>query len=155
MCGRTVLVTPDDELRDAFGLPELPLDRTPAFNIAPTEPQAIVRTPGRLELVRWGLLPSFARKPGEGARFINARAETVATLSAFRDAYRSRRCLVIVSGFYEWRSEGKRKLPFYIHREDRRPFAFGGLWSTWTSRDTGEVIDTCKHHHTRAVAADG
>jgi putative SOS response-associated peptidase YedK len=64
-------------------------------------------------------------------------------LPAYRDAYRAQRCLVLVSAFYEWRTEGKRKLPFMIHREDGKPFAIAGLWSSWTSRATGEVIDSC------------
>lgn len=133
---------PDDELREAFGLEELPGDLVPRFNIAPTDPQAIIRVPGRLELASFGLLPPFAKSRGEGARFINARSETVATQPVFREAYRERRCLVVVSGFYEWHTEGKRKLPFFIHREDGKPFAFAGLWSTWRSRD-GEVVDSC------------
>jgi putative SOS response-associated peptidase YedK len=142
MCGRTVLACPDDELKEIFGLDEIP-DLTPRFNIAPTEPQAIIRVPGRLELARFGLLPSFARSPGEGTKFINARSETVATRPPFRDAFRSQRCLVIVSGFYEWKAMGKGKQPFYIRREDAKPMAFAGLWSTWVSRDTGEVIESC------------
>jgi len=142
MCGRTVLAVPDDELREAFGLEELPPDLIARYNIAPTDPQAIIREPGRLELARFGLLPPFAKSIGEGARFINARAETVATQPVYRDAFRDRRCLVVVSGFYEWRTEGKRKLPYFIHREDGKPFAFAGLWSTWRSRD-GEIVDSC------------
>jgi putative SOS response-associated peptidase YedK len=130
-----------EELAEMFHLTELP-PVEPRYNIAPTEPMAVIRTPGRLELLRFGLVPPWAKDPREGTRFINARAETVAKQPAFRDAFRQRRCLVVVSGFYEWQVRGKKKQPFFVHREDGKPFALAGLWATWRSRD-GQVVDSC------------
>jgi putative SOS response-associated peptidase YedK len=141
MCGRATMSASPDELAELFHLTELPLVE-PRYNIAPTEPMAVIRTPGRLELLRFGLIPPWATDPREGTRFINARAETVAKQPAFRDAFRHRRCLVVVSGFYEWQVRGKKKQPFFVHREDGKPFALAGLWATWRSRD-GQVVDSC------------
>src|SRR5437016_2650502 len=115
MCGRATLVTPGDELAEIFGLDEVP-ELEPRYNIAPTQTIAILRVdpkrPGRrIELVRWGLVPSFAPDPSIGQRMINARVESIFTRSAFRDAARERRCLVVVDGFYEWQPRGKLKQP--------------------------------------------
>ncbi|MEO8876753.1 MAG: SOS response-associated peptidase [Polyangiaceae bacterium] len=143
MCARAILITPDDELRRIFGLEQVPL-LVARYNIAPTQDIAIVREPGKLELVRFGFVPDFAKNPREGARFITARRETIATLPAFRDAFRTRRCIVVVDGFYEWKKDGSRKSqPYFIHRPDHSPMALAGIWNRWTSRDTGEVIDSC------------
>jgi putative SOS response-associated peptidase YedK len=121
MCGRATLKTPLSELRRLLGLQgELPL-LVPRFNIAPSQPLPIIRTPHHLELLRWGL-PTAARP------MINVRAETVARAPQYRDSFRLRRCLVIVDGFYEWQRVGKRKQPFYLRREDGQPFALGGIW---------------------------
>jgi putative SOS response-associated peptidase YedK len=134
MCGRATLSTPPEDLQELFDLHEMP-SLTPRFNIAPTQPIAVIRQPHRLELLRWGL-PSAAHGG------INARVETVARAPAYRSSFRARRCLVIVDGFYEWRSEGKTKRPFLIRRPDKRPFALAGIWESAVSRD-GEVIDAC------------
>ncbi len=140
MCGRTKLTTPIDELRAVFGLAEVP-DLEPHYNIAPTQLVAVVRTPGVMELLRFGLVPPWAKSAGEGSRFINARSETVATLPAYREGFRARRCMVIADGFYEWASEGKKKRPHLIRLKSGAPFAFGAVWGSWTSRD-GEVIES-------------
>jgi len=143
MCARATLITPDNELRQIFGLDQMP-SLTARYNIAPTQDIAIIRQPGKLELVRFGFVPNFARHAREGARFINARQETVATLPAFRDAFQSRRCLVVVDGFYEWKKNGTRKSqPYFIHAPAHAPMALAGIWNRWTSRETGEVIDSC------------
>jgi putative SOS response-associated peptidase YedK len=138
MCGRTILATPEAELRQAFGLdemPELPL----RYNIAPTQPIAVIREPRRLELLRWGLVLPDARRRGPG---INVRVETVARAPAYRDAFRQRRCLVIVDGFYEWQRREKVSQPFAIRRADSRPFALAGIWAPCVTSD-GEVVDCC------------
>jgi putative SOS response-associated peptidase YedK len=138
MCGRTTLVTPDADLRRAFGLdevPELPL----RYNIAPTQPIAVIRQPRRLELLRWGLVLPDARRRGPG---INVRVETVARAPAYRDAFRQRRCLVIVDGFFEWQRREKVRQPFAIRRADSRPFALAGIWGPCVTSD-GEVVDCC------------
>jgi putative SOS response-associated peptidase YedK len=121
MCGRATLKTPLSELRRLLGLQgELP-EIGPRFNIAPSQPLPIVRTPHRLELLRWGL-PTRVRP------MINVRAETVARAPQYRDSFRLRRCLVIVDGFYEWQRVGKHKRPFYVLRDDAQPFALAGIW---------------------------
>jgi putative SOS response-associated peptidase YedK len=146
MCGRATLTTPADELAEAFGLAETP-SLTPRFNIAPTQPMAVVRggPTRRLELLRWGLVPFWAKSPKEGAAHINARAETLFDKPAFREAARARRCLVLIDGFFEWKKEGKEKTPFLIRRADRKPLALAGVWERWFSRDPGppQQLETC------------
>ena len=121
----------------------------PRYNIAPTQNAFVVRigADGRRELVelRWGLLPHWAKSPSDGARMINARAETVATSPAYRAPFQSRPCLVVADGFYEWAVIGPReKQPYFIRRKDGAPFAFAGLWEpkTIADRDTFTII-TC------------
>ena len=156
MCGRFLLHTPVDTLQRAFGFAERPNLR-PRYNIAPTQTVPIVRQKdggGReLALVRWGLIPSWAKEAGIGGRLINARAETVAEKPAFRGAFRKRRALVPADGFYEWRKrEGDRpKQPLLVRRRDGQPFAFAGLWEHWRGPE-GEV-ETCTILTTEANAA--
>jgi putative SOS response-associated peptidase YedK len=140
MCGRAILTATADVLKGYFGLDDVP-DLTARYNIAPTQPIAVVRHAGRLELLRWGI-PADA----EGARAlrINVRGESVAV--AYREAFRARRCLVVVDGFYEWqrsRQEGHaRGKPFVVKREDGEPFALAGIWERRVTGD-GEVRETC------------
>lgn len=138
MCGRYTLRTPPADWAPTFDV-EPPPDLQLRFNIAPTQEAPIVRldAEGRREavLARWGLIPSWADDPSVGSRMINARCETAATLPAFRQAFERRRCLVPADGFYEWRSEGKRKQPVYVCRVDRRPWAFAGLWESWRHQE--------------------
>jgi putative SOS response-associated peptidase YedK len=141
MCGRAVLTTPPEDIRELFGLDEVP-NLTPRFNIAPTQPIAVIREPRKLELLRWGLIPHGAHTLAAGARGINVRAETVARVPAYRSSFWSRRCLVIVDGFYEWKKDGKLRRPFLFHGQDRRPFALAGIWDRATTAD-GEVVESC------------
>jgi putative SOS response-associated peptidase YedK len=158
MCGRFTLATPAAEWAALFGLDGVP-DLEPRYNIAPTQDVAVVRstTPAqggdvaaaaadpaapRRELVelRWGLVPHWARDfDPVGRALINARSETAAEKPSFRDSFRFRRCLVVADGFYEWKPEGRRKQPYWIHREDRRAFAFAGLWDRWTGGEDPPV----------------
>jgi putative SOS response-associated peptidase YedK len=155
MCGRYSLTSPLDELVEVFGVSVVALEEyRPRFNIAPTqEAPVIVRGPAGLRLgsLRWGLIPHWAEDRRFGSRMINARSETVAALPAFREAFRSRRCLVPADGFYEWKpgesggaARGRRgagKVPYWIHSADRRPFAFAGVWERWRSRE-GERVSS-------------
>jgi len=160
MCGRYSLTTPVEGLRQLFEFPERP-NLQPRFNIAPTQEVAVVRSapspgaePGagagagegerHLALVRWGLIPSWAKDPTIGARMINARAETLAEKPAFRSAFKTRRCLVPADGFYEWqkRASGP-KQPYRIARADGAPFAFAGLWERWRDRTAGRDLESC------------
>ena len=136
MCGRFLLTAPVDALRQLFGVTESP--NFPArYNIAPTQDSAVVRlTPeGARELVlmRFGLVPSWAKDLAIGASLINARSDGVATKPSFRAAYRQRRCLVPADGFYEWKPGPAKgpKQPWLIARADRATFAFAGLWERW------------------------
>ena len=147
MCGRYSLTTPADTLAKYFRLKKVP-SIPPRFNIAPSQPIATIRllnSDPTVVLVRWGLIPSWAKDPGIGNKMINARAETVAEKPAFREALARSRCLVPADGYYEWQREGRmgqRKQPFYIRLRDRRPFAFAGLWERWVGPD-GKAVETC------------
>ena len=146
MCGRFTLTDPDADLAVQFNLPEIP-EMSPRYNIAPTQPVAAVRiAPGtalrEMVLLRWGLIPFWAKDLSIGARMINARSETVAEKPAFRAAFRRRRCLVVADGFYEWQKQNGAKQPYHIRLQDTRPFAFAGLWEHWEGPD-GSEIESC------------
>ena len=151
MCGRFVQLTPPAALAALFGvdpahapLPNVP----PRYNAAPTQDLMVVRRnpeTGRrhLDLLRWGLVPSFARDTSGGGRLINARSETVAEKPTFRPAWRAqRRCIVPADAFYEWKAVDKRRQPFLISREDGQPVAFAGLWDGWKDPATGQWLRT-------------
>jgi putative SOS response-associated peptidase YedK len=139
MCGRYLLKAPADALRRAFGFVEQP-NLMPRYNIAPTQDVAVIRERREpkgertLQLLRWGLIPSWAEDMKGGAKLINARAEGISERPSFREAFQKRRCLVPADGFYEWRTEGKIKQPYLIQRRDRAPFAFAGLWERWVPK---------------------
>lgn len=144
MCGRfTLFVDPKDLMRMFPGF-EVPAEWTPRFNIAPTQPVAVIPNNGqnKIEFFRWGLIPSWAKDPKIGNRMINARSETLAEKPSFRVAYRRRRCLILADGFYEWRKEPgrKAKTPMYIRLESSEPFAFAGLWEAWRAPDDQTIL---------------
>ncbi len=143
MCGRYTLKTPVDALAEQFEIEEYPSSLTPSYNIAPTQEVAAVIAEDekrKLEILRWGLIPSWADDPAIGNRMINARAETVSEKPSFRGAFKERRCLVLADGFYEWQKTSNGKQPFYIHMEDGSPFAFAGLWEDWKN---GSKVRSC------------
>ncbi len=134
MCGRYTLTTPVGELAEEFEitgpLPEVSL----RYNVAPTQEVAAVLAEDderHLEVLRWGLIPSWADDPGIGSRMINARSETAAEKPSFRRAFKERRCLIVADGFYEWQKTNGGKQPFFIHMKGGRSFAFAGLWESW------------------------
>ncbi len=137
MCGRFLLTTPAEALRQAFAFVEQP-NLAPRYNIAPTQDVPVIRQRRRpqgertLQMLRWGLVPSWAASLAGGAKMINARAETIATKPAFRDAFARRRCLVPADGFYEWRPGDPTKQPYRISARDGAPLAFAGLWERWS-----------------------
>jgi len=148
MCGRYTITSPGQVIADAFGVEE-PVELAPRYNVCPGQDVPVVRLARdgehrRLDLVRWGLVPFFAKEPGAAARMINARAESAATSPAFREALRRRRCLIPADGFYEWQAAAGRgpKQPYYVHRADGRPLAFAGLWERWRGKD-GARLDSC------------
>ena len=148
MCGRFALNTSKGALIEWFELmgldPDLP-GFAPRFNIAPTQDLLSVRhgDHGReLALLRWGLIPSWAKDNSMAAKMINARAETVMEKPSFRNAIKKRRCLVPVTGFYEWERSGTKKKPYLFGFRDGGLFAFAGLWERWHSPE-GKDIETC------------
>jgi len=145
MCGRYSLTTPVESLRRLFEFPELP-NLAPRYNVAPTQEAPVVRRgddgDSHLALLRWGLIPSWAKDRTIASRLINARAETVATTNAFRAAFKSRRCLVLADGFYEWRTEGDRRQPHRIVRADGGAFAMAGLWESWRDKAGDTVLES-------------
>ncbi len=150
MCGRFTLTLIDPAVLAAeFALGgELP-PLTPRYNIAPTQPVAtVIHAPNeshnRLGLMRWGLIPRWAKDRSIGARLINARAETVHQKPSFREALRRRRCLVVADGFYEWQKRGGgARQPYFVTLKERRPFGFAGLWERWRDPHSGEELITC------------
>jgi putative SOS response-associated peptidase YedK len=145
MCGRFTLKSGPQAIQTQFNLSKIPSDLKPRYNIAPTQPVAVVMNEAderQLKELRWGLIPFFAKDPSIGSRLINARAETVAEKPAFRNAFKQRRCLIVADGFYEWRQEAKRKIPYYIHMDSDEPFAFAGLWERWTPEGESPLL-TC------------
>jgi len=143
MCGRFTLTATPDRLQDAYPQYAVPQQMAPHFNIAPTQPIAVVPNDGSnaVDFYVWGLIPSWAKDPAMGSRMINARAETLGEKPSFRNAYKRRRCLVLADGFFEWVAvPGQRaKQPYYITLLDRKPFAFAGLWEQWFSPDGSEI----------------
>jgi putative SOS response-associated peptidase YedK len=146
VCGRFTLTSGLEDVRELVQDAAGPEIWTPRFNIAPSQPVAVIASGDRrqIEFFRWGLVPSWAKDPSIGDRMINARAESVLTKPSFRGPLRRGRCLVLADGFYEWRAEAGRrtKTPIYIRLKSGRPFAFAGLWDTWRSPE-GTAISSC------------
>ena len=148
MCGRYSTTLPPEQIGRLFGahgpLPNFP----PRYNLAPTQPAPVVRfnpQTGRrqIDLLRWGLIPSWAKDPKIGHTLINARAETIAIKPAFKTAFaKGRRCLVAADGFYEWKKTDRGpKQPWRIAMKSGAPFAFAGLWENWKD-PTGSWVRT-------------
>ena len=146
MCGRYRLSRRKQLIQQYFDTAE-EVDWEPRYNIAPSQQVGIVRQdrikPERhLSLARWGLIPFWAKDPNIGFKTINARSETAPSKPAFREAFRTRRCLVPADGFYEWQRSGKAKQPFHFGMGDDSLFAFAGLWDRWKD-PTRQVVESC------------
>ncbi|HEX5825588.1 MAG TPA: SOS response-associated peptidase [Candidatus Limnocylindrales bacterium] len=145
MCGRFSQQRPASELAEIFAAEPLSDELGPRFNVAPTDDALVVvqRDDRRaITAYRWGLIPHWADAAKVGSRMFNARAETLTSSPAFRDALRRKRCLVPVDGFYEWKREGTRRQPYLIAQRDGRPLALAGLWSGWRDPTADRVIRT-------------
>jgi putative SOS response-associated peptidase YedK len=147
MCGRYRLSRRKQVVEEYFDCVSDAPDWAPRYNIAPTQPIPVIRQnpkePVRkLSLMRWGLIPSWAKDSSAAASMINARSETASTKSAFRDALKSRRCLIPADGFYEWARTGKAKQPYCFEVNDGGLFAFAGLWDRWKD-PSGSWVKTC------------
>lgn len=161
MCGRYTLHTEKEALAERFHFdPGALAALAPRYNVAPTDTVLALRGAGEgcePKLMRWGLVPPFAKEVGALPLMINARIETLATKSAFRDSLRSQRCLIPADGFYEWLSGGSKgwRIPHLIARADGEPFAMAGLFAEWRRRGElfGETLLSCTIVTTAANAA--
>jgi putative SOS response-associated peptidase YedK len=146
LCGRFVRKSTITVIEDEFDIYEVQWAFEPSYNIAPSQDIACVIGNGgnRLVKFRWGLVPFWAEDPSIGYKMINARAETLAQKKSFARVFKTQRCLVVADGFYEWRklTDGKRKIPMYVHLRADRPFGFAGLYENWKSKD-GKLLQTC------------
>ena len=147
MCGRYKLSRRKQVVEEYFDATSDEPDWNPRYNVAPTQSVPVIRQHPKepireLSLMRWGLIPSWSRDSSGAARMINARAETAATKPAFRDALKSRRCLIPADGFYEWVRTGKAKQPYCFEVNEGKMFAFAGIWDRWKN-PSGHWIKTC------------
>ena len=146
MCGRYTLSAPSDLIEDLLELDES-VELQPRFNIAPTQEAPVVlqrdsSVSRRLEALRWGLVPFWAKDRSIGDRMINARSETVVEKPAFRASFKRKRCLVVADGFYEWQATGGPKQPFFFRLTSSEPFAMAGLWDRWDNSADGSCLET-------------
>jgi putative SOS response-associated peptidase YedK len=144
MCGRFVLTVNPEQVQTAFDLTNVPASMSPRYNIAPTQPVALItnENPKELTFYKWGLIPSWSKDPSAAAKMINARSESAAEKPAFRSAFKRRRCIIPTDGYYEWQEHSGEKVPMFIHFKDREVFGFAGLWEIWNSPD-GSEVRTC------------
>ena len=142
MCGRFELHSAFEVIARLFGLTGSIVAVPSGYNISPGQDIAIIVSEGgerRLTTCHWGFVPPWGKALNDGYKMINARAETVAEKPSFRQAFSYTRCLVVADGFYEWKNEGGKKRPFYVHRRDGTPFGMAGLYNTWTSPEGMQV----------------
>ena len=157
MCGRYALATEADELIEAFDLPGLTFEYCARYNIAPSQDAPVVAEDARgrrMGLLTWGLAPRRMDDPGTG--FVNARSESVQEKPSFREAFERRRCLVPADGFYEWRREGSRKVPYWIHPPDGAVISLAGIWERWErpeapARNTFAILTTQANEDVRRI----
>lgn len=141
MCGRFVVAVDPNVIQQEFNLTSVE-GLTPSYNVAPTQYAPVITNehPKELSFYRWGLVPSWAKDISVGNKMINARADGITEKPSFRTALKRRRCIVPVSGFYEWqKGEGKTKTPMYIQLKDTEVFGLAGLWEIWNSPDGDEL----------------
>jgi putative SOS response-associated peptidase YedK len=147
MCGRYRLSRRKQLVEEYFDTADWQDDWTPRYNIAPTQPVPVIRQNPRepvreLSLMKWGLIPSWAKNPSIATSTLNAKSETADTKPAFRDPLKFRRCLIPADGFYEWSRTGKTKQPYCFEVDEGEMFAFAGLWDGWKNA-SGGWIKTC------------
>ena len=158
MCGRFTQRLSWRELHELLGLIGPAQNLRPRYNVAPGQSIAAVRVSEggrRLSMLRWGLVPAWAKEPNIGYKMINARSETAQQKPSFRAAFKARRCLIPADGFYEWKREGKAKQPYLIGLKEGGGFVFAGLWESWrvpaglpltgklSELEPGDVLETC------------
>ena len=140
MCGRYSFILEDEMIRERFGVTVRSAIYKARYNCAPTQKLAVIsnENPGELSLYRWGLIPSWAKDISIGNKLINAKSETILGKPAFKNSFRSKRCLVLSDGFYEWK-KGIVKTPFRITRRDGSAFAMAGIWDRWINPEGEEI----------------
>lgn len=144
MCGRFTATFGFREMQVRWNL-QGDFSFAPRYNIAPSQLVPVIvgsEQGNEPKLMRWGLVPSWARDASIGNRMINARAETLLAKPAFKSLVAARRCLIPADGFYEWRREGKQKIPVWIHLKNKEPFAFAGLWDCWRHVESKKLLQT-------------
>jgi putative SOS response-associated peptidase YedK len=147
MCGRYKLSRRKQFIEEYFATASDAEDWNPRYNIAPTQPVPVIRQNSKepireLSLMRWGLIPSWAKDFSVAASMINARSETAATKPAFRDPLKFRRCVIPADGFYEWKRTGKAKQPYCFEVNDGELFGFAGIWDRWKD-PSGQWVKSC------------
>jgi len=148
MCGRFTLTIEISELQRILNLGEFSAGFNPRYNISPSQPVPVVTDykKRKIDIMRWGLIPAWAKDINIGYSLINARSETIHEKPSFRNAFRNKRCLILADGFYEWKKEENPKknpsIPYYFSLIGHRPFMFAGLWESWTS-PANEKINSC------------
>ncbi|MDB4936492.1 MAG: hypothetical protein JWP87_3464 [Labilithrix sp.] len=150
MCGRAILVSSVEDIAEIFGLAPIPIG-PPRFNVAPGQDVLAVRRASsssarepetrELAMLRWGLVP-WSKDGKPKSKTIQARIETIARAPTYREAFRMRRCLVIVDGFYEWSGTGQHRHPHHVRLESKKPFAIGGIWDVFQA-DDGSLLESC------------
>ncbi len=144
MCGRFALSAKTKSIEKLLPNVKQGEELKPRYNIAPTQDIAVVLNDGSNEITfaKWGLIPSWAKDDSMGSRMINARAETLLEKPAFKNPFRYKRCIILADSFYEWQKPGgkARSVPYLVKLKTGEPFAFAGLWDTWTDKETGETI---------------
>ncbi len=153
MCGRFVQSAPVDDYARYFGADVVKTESLePNYNVAPTDRVYAIAEHEETRIVGrfgWGLVPHWSKNRKQAARFINARAETLLDKPAFRDSFRTKRCLIPADGFYEWARRGDRKVPHYIFIGNHAPMALAGLWAAWQDPDSQDWHRTCSIITTR------
>lgn len=147
MCGRYTNAAKKDQIRKEFSakIPNAVSDK-PRYNIAPSQMIEVVlndNTERIVSLLKWGLIPHWAKDAEIGNKLINARGETLSEKPSFRDAFKNRRCIIPATGFYEWKKGRDGKQPYYFHLKEKDVFGFAGLWEEWIDKETNKVIETC------------
>ena len=161
MCGRFTSKATKEEIEKEFAV-EVGSDGANGtlaavrYNIAPGQIIAAVRETSerrKISPLKWGLIPTWAKDDSVGSKMINARAETIGEKPSFREAFKSRRCVIPASGFYEWQKTDRgAKQPFYFYLKEKEVFGFAGLWEEWLDKQTGDLVETCAIITTEANA---
>jgi putative SOS response-associated peptidase YedK len=157
MCSRFLLSSTPDKIATLFRVAGPLVNTEPHYNVAPMQTVLAIMCEKPMEsrvfaMLRWGLVPRWAKDARIATKLINARGETIADKPSFRDAYRRRRCVIPVDGFYEWTRDARHQ-PFAVAKKDRTPFGLAGLWEEWTDPASGERVRSCTIVTTAANAA--